>query len=392
MRPSVHHISGFAQHYDWGDVQQIHDLRGTTPDGHPLAEIWFGTHRDGPSRLEDGTLLEDVVAPRREGCPVDGLPYMVKYIAPAKPLSIQVHPSLAQAAAGFDLEEKLGIDISAENRTFKDRNHKPEMLLALTPWRALVGFAEVDELIRFNDALNIPAARRIAMELRERGLSDAVKMTWASGLRPARDDIATYSQRCAELADHDDPKIAKRATTIAQVAEHFPLRASILVASLMNIVELQPGQVLFTPTGTVHAYLSGLGLEVMASSANTVRAGLTNKHIDVDGLLSTARIISEPPVLIDPQVSTVCGSRITSYQPEVDDFHLEVAELSDCEISGSTRSDTIITSIRGTGTINGETIEQGHAVWVPSNVDFILEGAAGLAVISCADLPVVWDL
>ncbi|MDO5050058.1 MAG: mannose-6-phosphate isomerase, class I [Actinomycetaceae bacterium] len=392
MKPTIRQINGFAKHYDWGDLRAIHKLRGTAIDGEPLAEIWFGTHRDGPSTLEDGTLLEDVVAPRRPEARVDGLPYLVKLIAPAKPLSIQVHPSIAQAEAGFDLENQLGIAMSAENRTYKDRNHKPEMLLALTPWRALVGFADTERLVRFNEELATPLSLHIAQRLREDGVAETIRDTIASGIKPARKDVTAYLRRCGELTEHPDPYISKRAEMVVYVGTFFPTRTSLLVAALMNIVELDPGEALFTPVGTVHCYLQGVGLEVMASSSNTIRAGLTNKHIDVNGLLKTARMEPTLPLFIEPEVSTVCESQIRTYQPDVNDFHLEVAEVSDCPLRGRALADTLIVSIEGDATVNGDPLRCGYAAWVPTGVDFEITGACQVAVVTVADTPVSWTL
>ncbi|MGI6785756.1 MAG: mannose-6-phosphate isomerase, class I [Gleimia sp.] len=390
MKPTIRHISGFSQHYDWGDQRAIHELRGTHPDGEPLAEVWFGTHRDGPSKLDDGTLLEDMVAPRQPGAAVDGLPYLVKLIAPAMPLSIQVHPSIPQAEAGFDLENKLGIEMSSPKRSYKDRNHKPEMLLALSPWRALIGFADKDALIHFNEELNIPLSRRIASELRESGLSETIYMTVTEGVKPDRAQIREYVDRCSDFVDHADPFIRERAKMLVHVDRFFPSRPSLLVAAAMNIVDLQPGEALFVPVGTIHAYLSGTGLEVMASSANTIRAGLTSKHIDVEGLLHTARMESTEPQLIEPTVGTIGGCKVRTYQPNVDDFHLEVVEPGNASLRGRASADTIIVSIEGDGTVSGESLACGHAVWVPAGVQIELSGDARFAVVSVRAHCVDW--
>lgn len=391
MKPTIRHISGFSKHYDWGDQRAIHILRGTHADGQPLAEVWFGTHRDGPSKLDDGTLLEEMVSPRRPDSAVDGLPYLVKLIAPAMPLSIQVHPSIPQAEAGFDLENQLGIEMSSPRRSYKDRNHKPEMLLALSPWRALIGFADKDELVRFNEELDIPLSHRIASKLRDRGLSETIYMTVTEGVKPDRADIRAYVDACAKAVDHPDPLIAERAKMVVHVDFFFPSRASLLVAAAMNIVDLQPGEALFVPVGTIHAYLSGMGLEVMASSANTIRAGLTSKHIDVQGLLQTARMESTAPVLIEPTVGDIGGCKVLTYQPDVDDFHLEVVEPADSHLRGRSSADTIIVSIEGDGTVNDESLACGHAIWVPQDVDFELSGDARFAVVSILDAPVRWQ-
>lgn len=379
-------------HYDWGDLRALHDFCGTPTDGEPLAEIWYGTHRGGPSILEDGSLLELAVPPRAEGARVDGLPYLAKLIAPAKPLSIQVHPSIEQAEAGFDRENELGIPMNSPERVFVDRNHKPEMLLALTPWRTLVGFAPEHELIRFNEAIGTPLSLKIARLIREQGLQRPIVTALRDGLTPPPSQIEDYATRCAELAQGTDPLIAKRAGMVEFVHSFFPEESSLLVAALMNIVDLQPGEALFTPVGTTHSYLSGIGFEVMASSANTIRAGLTSKHIDVEGLLSTAKLYSTTPARIEPIAHSVCGRQVLSYQPEVEDFRLDVADATARPLTGTATSETLIVSIGGEGLVNGKPLRRGEAMWIPSGVDFRVDGNVKAALVSTANATVRWQL
>ena len=378
-------------HYDWGDLHALHDFCGTPADGEPLAEIWYGTHRGGPSRLEDGTLLEDVVAPRGKGAHVDGFPYLAKLIAPAKPLSIQVHPSIEEAEAGFDRENKLGIPLNSPDRVFVDRNHKPEMLLALTPWRTLVGFAPEQELIRFNEEVSTPLSLHIAKLIREQGLERPAASALRDGLKPPIEHVEEYARRCGELARHSDPAIAKRAGMLEFVHSFFPGQSSLLVAALMNIVDLEPGQALFTPSGTIHSYLSGVGFEVMSSSANTIRAGLTSKHVDVECLLSTANLRSSTPTLVEPVEHSECGGSVLTYQPDVEDFRLDVSDASERGLRGAASADTVIVAIDGNGFVDQQPFARGNAMWIPANGEFELRGTVKVAVVSIAKAPVKWS-
>lgn len=377
-------------HYDWGDLCALHDFCGTNADGEPLAEIWYGTHRGGPSVLDDGTFLEDVVSPRRADSRVDGLPYLVKLIAPAKPLSIQVHPSREQAEVGFAVENNLRIPLNAPERTFVDRNHKPEMILALEPWRALVGFAPERELIRFNEEVGTPLALRIASLLAVKGLELPVYTVLKRGLHPPVEELLAYVRRCSALKSHADEAISKRAGMVEFVHSYFPRHTSVLVAALMNIVDLAPGEALFTPVGTIHSYLSGVGLEVMASSANTIRAGLTSKHIDVEGLLSTAKLYSTPPILVQPSTQRVCRSVVRTYQPAVNDFRLDIADIEDCVVRGVATNDTLLVAIDREALVNGMSLPRGEAMWVPASVAFEVSGPARVALVSTASEPVRW--
>jgi mannose-6-phosphate isomerase len=270
----VRPLQGVVQHYEWGDERAIPDLLGVAPDARPWAELWFGTHRGGPSlvRTDDGL----VPLSQHAG----DLSFLVKVIAAARPLSLQTHPDDVRAAAGYRAEDASGVPLDAPQRLYRDQSAKPELLVALTPFEAICGFRD-------------PAA----------SLADCRAHRWDElGDRLERDGLAG-SVRWA-LADGPHRLPANLPAWAAQLADAYPGHGGVLVALLMHHVVLQPGEALFLGAGNVHAYLSGTGLEVMASSDNVVRAAFTRKHVDVDEFLAIATLSAGAPPVVRAERGT----------------------------------------------------------------------------------------
>jgi mannose-6-phosphate isomerase len=246
----VQSVTGIVQHYAWGDHQFIPRLLGQAPDGRPWAELWLGTHPNGPATLADGRPLQDVTGP---------LPYLLKVLAAAEPLSLQAHPSQAQAAAGF-----------AAGR-YPDPEPKPELLCALTPFTAYCGIRAVDATVALLDELG---ASELAAAVAHDGPGEALAGLYRGHL-------------------HVDPIVAAaaasarpEATWVTRLATRYPGDPSVVATLLLTFVELAPGEALFLGAGNLHAYLSGAGVELMGASDNVVRGGLTQKPVDVDDLLA----------------------------------------------------------------------------------------------------------
>ena len=253
------------QHYDWGDLAAIPDLLGVPNDGQPWAELWFGTHPGGPASV-DGSPLADVSGE---------LPYLLKVLAAGEPLSIQTHPTTAQAVAGFAREEAAGIALDAPQRIYRDTSAKPELLCALTPFEAVCGFKPFDTTLAwFTGEGWDELAEHLAA-------GPAAYVRWALTEGPHRlpDGTPAWVQR---------------------IASRHPGDGGALVALLLNHVILQPGEAIFLDAGNLHAYLLGTGIEVMASSDNVVRGALTNKHIDVDELISVVDFSPLPDPVLRP--------------------------------------------------------------------------------------------
>ena len=267
-------IRGVVQHYAWGDADAIPELLGLEPDGRPWAEWWLGTHPGGPATLDDGTPLLALSGP---------LPFLTKVLAAAEPLSLQTHPDTATAAAGFAREDAAGLPLDHPARIYRDPNAKPEVLCALTPFDALCGFRPIDDTTALLHALG---AHALATQLQAEGL-EAVVGGLYRGTIPAQPLVRACD-------GHPSPQ----AELVARLDGRYPGDPSVAVTLFLNRVRLLPGEALYLTPGNLHAYVEGVGVEVMGASDNVVRGGLTPKHVDVDELL---RVLSYEP-LDDPVV------------------------------------------------------------------------------------------
>lgn len=265
--PGVFRLEGARKSYAWGSPTALPELLGVPADGEPWAELWFGTHPGGAAWVIDDSVrtpLTDVLGGE--------LPFLVKLLAVAGPLSLQVHPGEEQARAGFTREEGDGVPRDAPQRTYRDPAAKPEVIVAVSRFEALCGFRAVEETCAELDACG---AAELAAVLAEHGHLAAVQ--WLLGERPP---------------------LRPKHPLFSRLDAAYPGDPGALVALLLNAVVLGPGEAVFLPAGQLHMYLDGLGVEVMGASDNVVRGGLTPKHVDTAEL---ARILDplpyRPPVL-----------------------------------------------------------------------------------------------
>lgn len=269
------------QHYAWGSREVLARLQGRpVPSSEPEAELWAGAHPAAPSVvLRDG---------REER--LEDLPFLLKILAIDAPLSIQVHPSPEQAVKGFEREQRAGIPQDDPRRTYKDRSAKPETAVALTEMDVLTGVQSVDRLRATAARLGLDWLRDVVDG--EHPVLPAVLALDDDAAGAAVD--ATVA--AARGADREDPV----AGLVRYVAQRHPGDRGLLVAVCMNHVRLTPWQSVHTPSGQLHAYLSGTAVEVMNSSDNVLRAGLTGKHVDVPGLLAVLAGEQTVPEVVDP--------------------------------------------------------------------------------------------
>lgn len=247
--------------YDWGDTSFIPRLLGLTSTNDPVAEAWFGTHPSGEAVTDDGTVLSAITGP---------LPFMVKFIAAAKPLSLQVHPSLEQAREGFLRENAAGLAVDDPRRNYRDDSDKPELLIALTPFSALCGFHDPTATVGWFRALGW---LELADALERLGIEGFVREALTGTSLSIPGNLPAWATALCN-AHPGDP--------------------AVLVALLMHWVELAPGECLALEAGVLHAYLSGCAVEVMNGSDNVVRAGFTTKHRDHDELLRITSFEASP--------------------------------------------------------------------------------------------------
>lgn len=304
-------ITNTPRDYAWGSTTAIAGLLGTEPTGSPQAEMWFGAHPESPSRLVDqnGTLAD--LVPSR-------LPFLLKALAAASPLSLQAHPTTAQAQAGFARENAAGVPLDSRKRNYKDAFHKPELIYALSnPFTALAGFRPVAETLAVLD----PVAPDTGIEpLVDRLVDDSSLrdvFTWLISRGPGVDElIAAVVQEAAVV---DGPSWA----TVRKLAEYFPGDPGIPISLLLHTIDLRPGEALYLPAGKIHAYLVGLGIELMAASDNVLRGGLTPKYIDVPELLTVLDFRPMPAPYLVPERPQ---PGVAVFRPDVPDFMLTVVE------------------------------------------------------------------
>lgn len=326
-------LTGTVQHYAWGSTTSIPRLLGADPDGRPWAELWYGAHPSAPSTLPDGRALDDAVAAdpvgwlgRRAAATHDGrLPFLVKLLAAAQPLSLQAHPSAAQSLEGFRREQAARIPLDAPQRLYRDDQPKPEILIALTPFDALCGFRPLGatvELLRTLAARGARGLKPYADLLGDAGHDAHATLAYAVGslLTMAPGDQRHLVEETAAAAAGLDGPWSLAAAWTGRLAERHPADAGVVVALLLNCVRLEPGQAVFLAAGNLHAYLGGLGVEVMASSDNVLRGGLTPKHVDVPELL---RIVDFSP-LARPVLDPVVDAPELRYATPASEFRVSV--------------------------------------------------------------------
>lgn len=338
--PAVIALDGVIRPYPWGSRSAIPRLMGRQPDGRPVAELWFGAHPDDPSPAPaHGTDLAALV--ERDPVGLLGaasverfgprLPFLVKLLAADTALSIQVHPTLAQARAGFAAEQARAEPGNAAVRNYRDPNHKPELLCALTPFEALCGFRPVAQTLQLLDILDLPVLAPVGDLLAgPDGLRAA--FTHLLTLPDPAPLVAAVADRAARIAA--DSPWAATAGAVVLAASDFPGDIGVALALLLNHVRLQPGEAIYLGAGNVHSYLRGTGVEIMANSDNVLRCGLTGKHVDVAELVK----ITDFSPLVEPR----CPSRDAGCGPHfavpVPDFGLQVLDLAahqgSCAIDG----------------------------------------------------------
>lgn len=294
-RTQLYRLDNPVRDYAWGSRTAIAELQGRpSPTAAPEAEVWIGAHPAAPSRVAGGTDLRRAIEADQAallGSGHDRLPFLLKILAVAKPLSIQVHPEPGQARDGFAREEALGVPLDAPTRNYRDDWPKPELVYAVTAFEALCGFRSPEIAARLLRDLDGPRLRRVAATLEEGGPEAALGVLNAW---PADDRSALV----AEVRD-GGPDPAHRAA--ARIAADYPDDPGVVVSLLLNLITLRPGQALYTAPRTIHAYLRGTAVEIMASSDNVLRGGLTGKHIDKAELAAITDFTPTRPEVLEPR-------------------------------------------------------------------------------------------
>ncbi|MBC2869068.1 mannose-6-phosphate isomerase, class I [Streptomyces mexicanus] len=363
--------------YAWGSTTAIPHLLGVEPSGEPQAEMWMGAHPGAPSRTARGTLVEVIETdPRRELGPETvakfgpRLPFLLKILAAGAPLSLQVHPDLKQAQEGYTDEERRGVPVDAPHRNYKDANHKPELICALTEFDGLCGFRAPAEAADLLAALDVDSLKPYVDLLRAHPEEAALREVLTAVLTADREEIAhTVTEAAAACA-----RLGGAHAPYAGIARHYPGDPGVLAAMLLNHVRLQPGEALFLGAGIPHAYLSGLGVEIMANSDNVLRCGLTPKHVDVPELLRVVRFEAADPGVLRPEAGPD-GEEV--YETPIDEFRLSRYVLPE----GAAARDLTLTTPQillctaGAVQAGEHRLTPGQSVFVPAGEKAEVSGA-----------------
>ncbi|MGU5652099.1 mannose-6-phosphate isomerase, class I [Aeromonas allosaccharophila] len=373
--PSFLLMQNPIQGYDWGSHDSLTTLFGIpNPQGKPQAELWMGAHPNGCSEVtlagsvqKLSTVIDAAPAAALGDATLarfGSLPFLFKVLCAEKALSIQVHPSKAQAEAGFAKEEAAGIDIKAANRNYKDPNHKPELVFALTRYQAMNGFRAIPAILALFDRMALPALADLTAALRqsqdEAGLQHFFHQLLI--LCGERKDEALAGLLAYAAAHQDEETFA----LITSLATQYPGDVGLFSPLLLNVVTLQPGQAMFLDACTPHAYVRGTGLEIMANSDNVLRAGLTPKYIDVAELLDCTRCLPKPDdqILLAPR----CDGAVQHFDVPVPDFTFSVYPAGEHQLT--TASAEILFAIDGTVILKqGEQslrLEKGQSAFIPA--------------------------
>lgn len=328
-------LTNAPRDYAWGSTTLIAALQGRSPSGRPEAEVWFGDHPGDPAELPDGSTLDSITG--------GSLPYLLKLLAAAAPLSIQVHPTIAQARDGFAREAALAADDPARN--YRDANHKPELIVALSDrFEALGGLRDIDETLRLlrvlGDAPGVAELRRRLAGDGAAPAADVLRDTIAWLLSGRASGVVADLIGALGTAESDEFETELR--VLREIAARNPGDPGVAVALLMNVIVLRRGEGIFLRAGMLHAYVSGLGVEIMAASDNVLRGGLTPKHIDVAELIAVldATPGAVPVLRPDPGV-------VTSYDVPVPDFSLQRVLLHGSDVDVTLRGPSIVLCAAG---------------------------------------------
>lgn len=365
-----------VQNYAWGSKTALTDLYGiANPNNLPMAELWMGAHPKSSSKIEDASgqarslrdvidadkaaLLGDKVAQR-----FGELPFLFKVLCADQPLSIQVHPNKQASEIGFAKENAAGIPLDAAERNYKDPNHKPELVFALTPFLAMNAFREFSEIISLLQP--VAGAHNAIAHFLENPNAEALSQLFASLLNMQGEE---KSHVLAVLKAALESQQGEPWETIRLIAQFYPDDSGLFSPLLLNVVKLNPGEAMFLFAETPHAYLQGVALEVMANSDNVLRAGLTPKYIDIPELVANVKFVAKPAAELLTQ--PVKNGAELDFPIPVEDFAFSLHDLSQTETTIAQESAAILFCVEGEATLHkGEqhlVLKPGESAFVAAN-------------------------
>lgn len=374
------------QTYAWGSHTAIPELLGApAPSETPQAELWMGAHPKAPSevRYENQWISlahliekypEDILGEDSAAKFDNRLPYLFKVLAAEKPLSIQAHPNKEQAIQGFERENQENIPLNAANRNYKDQNHKPECICALTPFYALNGFRNIPDTCRLMESL--------CPERSEDEFDGLLRHLNIHGLRAFFNGLMTIDDtrkkdligKVALNAKHQ-AKGDPISEWIVRLHNEYPGDIGVLAPVFLNLICLEPGQAMFLPAGELHSYLDGVGIELMANSDNVLRGGLTPKHVDVPELMNVLNFEERDVNILSPRKISAYES---VYDTPAEEFILSVITVRDG------RKDAVFPRTNPGGSAEILLCVEGSGVITDIKTDDTLEINKGMSVIKPA--------
>ncbi len=374
MKNYLFKLENVIQPYAWGSKNYLSDLFNiANPDKEPQAELWMGVHQNGCSKnAESGELLSDFVNNHKMEClggnilaKFDNLPFLFKVLAADEPLSIQVHPNLAKAQLGFEKENNLQIDIKSPYRNYKDPNHKPELIYALTDFEAMNGFRDFSQILSFFLSLDIEPLAGEVQAFKENQTPKGLEIFFSSILNLEGDRKSNVIDRLLTKCDQTftDNDLNQAVKYIKVFTKYYQNDIGFFAPLFLHIVHLQKGQAMFLYAGRPHAYIKGCGLEIMANSDNVLRGGLTPKHIDVPELLDNTDFI---PVKYADITMEIDENNV--FQTPVDDFKLAILDVKNEVQKQEIQTAQIIFCIEGEVVISSEqksvVLKKGESAFV----------------------------
>ncbi|HBO22052.1 mannose-6-phosphate isomerase [Providencia sp.] len=379
-----------VQHYDWGSKTALTKLYGiSNPNNLPMAELWMGAHPKASSDVivpESNQVISletlissdpDKYLGKNIALHYGRLPYLFKVLCAAQPLSVQVHPNKTYAEVGFAKENAAGISLDSPIRNYKDDNHKPELIYALTPFKAMNAFRPLSEIAQLLDFVSAahPDIQLFVQSPSEEKL--ARLFAQILNLAGEQKELALGVLKAALNSRQGEPW-----NSIKQMVSLYPEDNGLFSPLLLNVVELQPGEAMFLYARTPHAYLEGVGLEVMANSDNVLRAGLTNKHIDITELI--ANIDFKPTKADDLLSIPEKYGNIWKYNIPVEDFSFNIYSINDSGIAVDNNTASILFCIEGELVLSSGNdiinIGSGESIFLPAYEESIsIKGNGKLA-------------
>ncbi|CAH1563906.1 Mannose-6-phosphate isomerase [Vibrio owensii] len=379
MKKNLFKLENVIQNYAWGSQSALTELFGIeNPTSQPQAELWMGAHPNGCSRLVGSELT---LAQLIEQSPTHALgnytdlrfgqlPFLFKVLAAAKPLSVQVHPKLSKAKIGFEKENRVGLALNDSARNYKDGNHKPELVYALTFYKAMNGFRSVEDIISLFEQAKITVLKQALEQLKASANGQGLKSFFAQVMSLEGEDKSLALKQLNQAISEPCRTLKAREAfeLIREFAIEFSDDVGLFSPLMLNIVELEPGEAMFLHAETPHAYVQGVGLELMANSDNVLRAGLTPKHMDLPELMDNTRF--EATDLEQIRLSPIVKEHKVGFPIPVEDFNFELITINGEALAEFVRGPEILFCLEGTLQISSTdemvTLQKGESVFVCS--------------------------